>query len=572
MSDARTSTYRTPPSRTFLIAHAALTALGVACLFLPGKLTIRLVHLLPVAFTVRSGGTSLEAFAVLGPSIIRRFGACLLLGVGLSTAWLVLPHTTVQRIAATCRRACSLPHTSSRTRTLCRSVLLFAVPFAAFFWLSTPHNAFSTNSRIHWVDYLTLRSDVFFYAGGRIPHFLFYEHPSLWQGINAGLLALTIDAILRRLSFGRWSAAALSLLFFGAGILLIFGDTGEDVLLNFLLLSLLLLSLTHHSALLRGLALALVVIGRPEFFSMFGAYLALMLYDLWCVRRSTDGDHESMRSRSIFHATVFGWAAAGVAASQVLFTIFGERYLFINGQILDLGPLKDLKPITLDGFTISPFSGANFGHFLWVLPIGFTVCLAAFAIDLLPSRRRNEDPWPLRNLVAAFCIFATAATVLLHELKPIEYLNVRYLAYTYPFVFVGGAVAIEGIRSRRPRSGVLLWTIAISSLFVLPVHPLQHRDHLAARIETQLFDHVDELRDARHDGIVVATFGGRSTKNAMAYVFRMAPGNVLLVKPVAAGTTPGSILIVRRDQQVPPPPNATELFSTSDLRVYRLAP
>ena len=149
MSDARTSTYRTPPSRTFLIAHAALTALGVACLFLPGKLTIRLVRLLPVAFTVRSGGTSLETFAVLGPSIIRRFGACLLLGVGLSTAWLVLPHTAVQRIAATCRRACSLPHTSPRTRALCRSVLLFAIPFAAFFWLSSPHNAFSANSRIH---------------------------------------------------------------------------------------------------------------------------------------------------------------------------------------------------------------------------------------------------------------------------------------------------------------------------------------------------------------------------------------------------------------------------------------
>lgn len=562
----------TPPSRTFVIVHAVLAALGLAFLFLPGKLTIRLVDALPNSFTVRSGGTSLEPFAILGPGVIRRFGLSVLVGVSLSMAWSVVPHGSARRLGATLDRAVALHHTSPKVRDALRSAVLFAIPCAVFFWLGRPHNAFTTNSRIHWVDYLTWRSDVFFYAGGRLPHFLFYDHPSWWQGINAGLLALTIDAILRRLHFGRWSAALLSLVFFGAGILLMFSDTGEDVLLNLLLLSLLMLSLTHRNTRWRGLALALVVVGRPEFFSMFGAYVAVTLYDLWCVRYDTGGDRPSLRIRAEFHAKVLGWAVVGVAATQVLFTIFGQRYLFINGQVLDLGPLKDLTPIDLDGFTISPFSGANFGHFLWVVPIGFTVCLAISAIDLLPSRRRTTDPWPERNFVAAFSLIAIGATVLLHELKPLEYFNVRYLSYTYPFVFVGGAVAIEGLRARRPKAGALLWTIAIGSLFVLQAHPLQVRNNIAARVETQLFDHVDELRAARDGGAVVVSFGGQTTKNAMAYVFRTTYDNVLQVKPDNTSTVSGTILIVKREQQATVPAGATELFRTADLTVYRLTP
>ena len=498
-----------------LAEKATLGFMAIAGLVLaaaPGKITNALAKRLPLAFTVESGGTHFGPFHDIGSTELRRLGLALMIGA--ATA-IILRRRPIARRAL---------RPESPLEGGVRRVAIFAVAFAVFYYLGSPHNAFSTNSRIHWVDFTSWDSDNFFYAAGHLPHTIFYRHPPLWQGLNAGLLAVAMDHLLRRLGWSRVSAAVLTFAFLMSSTVLLFADTAEDVLLNFLLLVALMCALLTHRSWLRGMAFAGAVLGRPEFLALIGVYavaVALMAaYD----RFARPGRRWPQRGSFAFHLRVVGWAIGFIALSQVVFTILGTRYIFSHGRVLYLAQLQDLEPILTHDYLISRFGGAYIGHALWILPFTMIATIGAGAIFAI--RHRDEDPLDTRRVFALFCVGASAAVVVLHEAKPLIYYNVRYLSYALPFLYVAALIAVQKIRRYSPTVATALLVASVLNLFALPVNPLTVKHRVEKRVELQLFDHLDEAQDALDGRRLLVSFGGLTSRNGIAYVFHTALANI----------------------------------------------
>lgn len=549
--------------------HLGFGVVGLALVLGNQRATRVAARVVPKSFTVEGRGTPFGSFSELGPAVFHRIGLAVIAAAVIS-AGLQLSGRATNSAA----RAATAGPTPSKLLIASRYAVVFGAPFALVLYLSSPHNAFTSNSRIHWVDYLTRSSDVFFYAAGRVPHFLFYDHPSLWHAINAGLLALTVDALLRRLGFGRLSAGLLMSAFFSSAMVMLFVDTGEDVLLNFLLLSLFLLSLTTTRSWCRGLALGAVVLGRPEFLSMLGAYGAAVAVDVFLARRGGNDAEQPMRAAFRGHAAVYGWAIGFIALSQTVFTIFGERYLFTRGRIVDLGVLDLAEPNNVDGFTIAPLSGAYIGHFLWVLPLGLIVATACYLPRIVTDRPTRGSVHDTRRLVAAVCVAAVALTLLLHELKPLLYFNVRYLSYNYPFLFVAGIIATADLARRHPSSRGFLWPLVALTLVAVPTHPLDAKERREQRAEVALFGDMDTLQRSLGARDVLVAYEGSGVRNALAYVFRTDVERIVMVTPeevqAAVDSDKDVIVIARRGELDDVAAEGQTLVSTAQLVVFRI--
>ena len=144
------------------------------------------------------------------------------------------------------------------------SVVVFATA-AWYGWLSTPHNAFPSNARFHWVDYITWDSDDYFSTLGRIPHRVFYDAPWMWQSINAAIAVVLCYLIARRMGIGRGLSTVLASVIALSGNLMIFANSAEDVLFNVTLMLLLLYASLRRIGWFVGLALLLLILGRPSF-------------------------------------------------------------------------------------------------------------------------------------------------------------------------------------------------------------------------------------------------------------------------------------------------------------------
>lgn len=552
--------------------HACIAGFGAIAVVCAGPIISWFDRHLPLAVTVRSSGTILGSLGSIGDEVLRRTGIALLAAACLSAAVNVID---VGPALSSARRISRVFAAAPRhLRNAIRAIALFAVPYIVVHWLSTPPQLFSTNARIHWVDYFVEgpRQHSFFYAAGQLPHALFNMHPTVWQGINAGLLALALDLVLRRLSFGRVASFVLSLAFLGGSMAMLFVGVGEDVFINYLLLVVLLGACTTRRPVVRGLALALCVTGRPEFVSLLLAYAVAAGYDLWLERRNAANPVRLASPALTLHARSFAWALAGIAACQVVFTILGDRYMFTNGKLIELGQLAHLVPIDVDGFLIAPFSGAYGGHFLWLAPLGFLAALVASVPRLLRVRRRTDGPTGRRIFVVAACLAATTVTVLLHEMKPTRTFCVRYLSYTYPFLFIGGAVVVELIRRSRPKAGVLLWSICIFTLVSVPVHPIEDRDSAERRAETALLDRVGELRNLHAGRDIYVAYGGQSTKNIYSYLFFVDQHEIKVTAPrlvpqLVQQLDSPAILVAKRGDFPRIEASADILLTTDELEV-----
>ncbi|MFZ4718055.1 MAG: hypothetical protein ACOYMR_01435, partial [Ilumatobacteraceae bacterium] len=480
-----------PFERNVLVAMAIA---GAALVAGAGWFAQTLADLLPQAATIRSRGTAFGDIATVGTHVLRMTGIALLAGAAAGTWLRRLPWTDDDESA-----------TSERVLLL-RRLAVFGIPFLAYLYLASPHNAYPTNSRIHWVDFTSWNSDDFFYAAGHLPHAIFYRHPAWWQALNAGLLALTVDLLLRRIGVRRNAALVLTLVFMSSSTVLLFADTAEDVMLNFLLLTLVLLAMTTDSHLLRGGALALAVLGRPNFLALVGAWLAVWaaMVLVRTLRRRRFPDESTTWSPVRSLLTVV-WAVAFVALSQVVMSILGNRYLLSNGRLLDLGHLSDLAPIDTDGFLISPFSGAYIGHMLWLVPWIVPIALVTGGVVWFADATRGplaveaDEHLRRRGTVLLFCGAAVAVLLFVHEAKPLLYFNIRYFSYAFPFLFVGAIAGARQLRGHTRAIATAFLATTVVAAYVLPVNPIATHDRNARRAEVFLYPLMDRLQDARGD-------------------------------------------------------------------------
>lgn len=528
----------------------AVALVGVAVVVAASPIADLFDAVLPASGRGRGLGTNFESFEVLGPEVVRRTGAVLVAGaVAVLVAGLVGD------------RLARWPTVRPWSRPVAQGVI--AVGTAVWYgWLAHPHNAYPSNARYHWVDYPKVDTDNFFYAAGRIPHLVFYDAPYLWKAINIAVLVGLLAWISNRLRLSLPASIAMCVSPAVATNLLLFADTAEDVTLNVTLLLGTVAALLSRRPVVVGVALALAVLGRPTFLLLAGCLVAAEF--VTALRHPVgepSGSRWAVTARSFDHRfvgvalVVFTTATLGF---QVLFEVLGRRYLFTDGRIIDTGWLDVLEPIDVDGFVISPLSGAYLFHLLWAMP----AVLVVGAAMSLPTGGRADRP---TSVVVHFCLFATVGILLAHELKPLGAYNIRYLTYVWPFLFVLAwavfAVGSPGV-SLRLRAGAV--TVLLLGVAVLPVDPVERREQVAERDESELLAVRRDLDRLIGDDEVVVTFGGRSTRNLLAYVIADDREKVRSVFELADIPADVWVVTVRSD----PLPGREVSLETDSLLVY----
>ena len=476
----------------------AAYGLGALLFVAAGPLADLVGAILPLRAEVTSRGTFYLPYSEVGDVIVRRTGAVLALA---GIAMLLVDRAD--------RRPLNVTPMGRRMI----AVTIAAAGAAWYGWLAHPHNGFFDNSRIHWVDFLTNRSDDFFYAAGRIPHEVFYDTPFLWQAVNVAWVIALCWAIARRLELSVVASAAMAATPIVATNLWVFADTAEDVMLNVALLLTVLWAVLRRGPVVVGLALALAVLGRPSFLVLIPCVAAAEGLSTLRRERSLGSIVEVARSRYVLVSGSV--AVVGLVLSQVVMDLIGDRYWFADGRVIDTGPLQDAEVVEVDGFSISAFSGAYLGHLFWVIPSVLLVG-AVVAIRRAPSHRPEVEG------LVHFAAIAALAVLLAHESQPLLYYNIRYLTYTWPFIFVLAWVGYLGVE----RAGALpairaaaLVGLLVGSM-VLPTDPIERKRLIEARPEVELLEVRDELRNVADGGTITFTFGIESTPNYVAYVMK----------------------------------------------------
>ena len=459
-----------------------------------------LARLLPHRGEISSRGTNFRRYQDVAPSVVRRTGIVLMVvGAAAGLAHYVDAH----------RR--SMERASSSWLREAAPVAVIALTGVWYGWLASPHNAYPSNARFHWVDYLTWDSDNYFYAAGRLPHLLFYDQPHVWQAINAMIIATLLCALGRR---WRISTVALTLMTATPAIasnLLLFANTAEDVLLNTAILLGTILAAYHRRPVAVGVMLGLAVLGRPSFIVLFGVLPAAEF--VWALRRERRLSEAIHRTDWRYIATATATAVGFTAVAQTLFTVLGRRYMFTRGRIIDTGPLESQTPIEVDGFSISAFSGVFAWHALWVMP---AVLLLGSLAAVWNARRypRPEEP------AVYFVALSAVGVLLLHESQPLNYYNVRYLTYVWPFLLVLAWHAFARMRQHHLPQRAAVLALLVLGVMVLPVDPIGVKRNVENRAETELLAVRSDVEDLGAGRPVALTFGAKSTQNFMAYVLR----------------------------------------------------
>lgn len=502
-TDTATTTTGDPaaiaPSRRSLVVIALV---GVVLVVLHRPLAEVAARIVPGRAKVSSGGTQFPRFEDLAPSLLLRTGVVL---VVLPLAIVVVRRIEALESSTVVRRALPIV-----------TVLVAAVVTG---WLARPHNGFPTNARIHWVDYLTYKSDNFFYAAGRLPHLVFYEHPFVWQAINAGLIVALCLLIARKLGFGWVMSSLLATLVLTSGNITRFSNTAEDVFINLALTFAFLLALLHRRPVVIGLAIAALMLGRPQFAVVYFAVVGAEL--LTFARRRSRPD----RATWIHLGLITGALGIGVLVSQATFSLLGYRYFLANGHIVNIEELSDVTAREIDGFTIFPLSGAYVSHFVWVLP-ALLLLMAAAAVVLA---NRNDRATEVTVYAGALAVVALLG---LHEVKPLLYFNIRYVTYLMPFL-VTMAWTLPGACAARSRDGdgsapasaLAPWRpLVLGALLLAPLtmstNALAVRDRVGSKPEIELLAVRDELRDLADGRLVYVADARSGTLNYVSYVLR----------------------------------------------------
>jgi hypothetical protein len=509
---------------------------GVALILLAEQLAAVVVRLLPGRARLRSLGTNFESFDDIGADIVARTGWVLVAACGIAAIaqWLLA-------------RGIRFRIEDRRIHLAITSVVVVATA-GWYGWLSTPHNAFPSNARFHWVDYITWDSDDYFYALGRIPHRIFYDAPWMWQSINAAIAVLLCYLIARRMGIGRGLSTVLASVIALSGNLMIFANSAEDVLLNVTLMLLLLYASLRRVGWFVGLALLLLILGRPSFAIVA---LALPIGEVLVALRHRE---RPTRQQVMYVLTAAAVTAVGVLITQIYFTIAGRRYFLTQGRLVYVPELDGVTPREVDGFTLTAWSGAFSLHLLWVIPV--FVLVGAIAAVVV-ARRQSVHV----ESTVYLAVSGAVLLVLVLEANPLLYYNIRYLTYLLPLLTIAAwsllAPGVVGPSStgetrRRVVAGAVAMRPFVAAALVLgplviPASPVGVKRAIEQRDELELLDVNTELRELAEGRTVYLLFGAASTRNYLSYVLRGNPNDIKL----PSGSGPGDGLVIARREDVP---------------------
>jgi hypothetical protein len=513
--------------RRTVVAVAAAVAFGALLVLAARPLAIDLLaRLIPWRGEISSSGTNYRRYDLVAPTVVRRTGAAIMAAGALA----IVAHCVAARA----------PHTDREDPRWFRlggpGVVVVATG-CWYGWLAHPHNAYPSNARYHWVDYLTWDSDNYFYAAGRIPHLLFYDAPFLWQAINVMILASLLWAFARRLELSTAATIMLTATPAIASNLLLFADTSEDVLLNTTLLIGTMLAAASRRPIVLGVMLGLAVLGRPSFGVLFAAVPAAEY--LWAVRRDRHLVVALRRTDWRYVGLCLATAVGFTVVAQSAFTMLGRRYLLTDGRLVALGALERQEAIEVDGFLISAFSGTFALHALWAMP---AVLLVGSVLGVVRASRYTGSDEPAVYFVAVGGVLV----LVLHESQPLNYYNLRYLTYLWPFLLVLSWYAFARMATATGaalRVGVL--SMLVMGLMVLPVDPIGVKRRVQDRAETELMAVRSKVERVGEGRPVAVTFGSRSTRNLMAYVLRTNRANIDLR---TSEFEPGSLVVSLRGE------------------------
>ena len=354
--------------------------------------------------------------------------------------------------------------------------------------------------------------------------------------------------IARRMGIGRGLSTVLASVIALSGNLMIFANSAEDVLLNVTLMLLLLYASLRRIGWFVGLALLLLILGRPSFAIVA---LALPIGELLVALRHRE---RPTRQQVMYVGTAAAVTAVGVLITQIYFTIAGRRYFLTQGRLVYVPELDGVTPREVDGFTLTAWSGAFSLHLLWVIPI--FVLVGAIAAVVV-ARRQSVH-------VESTVYLAVSGVVLLVvvlEANPLLYYNIRYLTYLLPLLTIAawsllapGVVSSSstGEARRRVVSGAVAMRPFVAAALVLgplviPASPIGVKRAIEQRDELELLDVNTELRELAEGRTVYLLFGAASTRNYLSYVLRGNPNDIKLPD----GSGPGDGLVIARREDAP---------------------
>lgn len=529
-----------------------LVVLGATLLIFANDVAVTVDEFLPRSGTGRGLGTNFPTFADVGPNITRRSAISLIL-VGASVM-LTLAVLLVQDKFLVSTLNFDAENTDRSRHTV--QWIIAAVSGGWYCWLSYPHNPFPTNSRIHWVDRLTWASDNFFYAASRLPHMAFYEAPYLWQGLNVALLVGLVAWISNLLKLSAPSSFLMCFTPAIASNVLLFMSTAEDVMLNLALFLLVIAAMLSRRPIFLGLALASAILGRPSSIVLIVAAISTELLPAFrlgalSVRERWDQIDKQFLARFTVVTTV------AVGCCQLLFTLIGRRYMFVDGQVIAKRGLDLQEARDVDGFIISSWSGAYVFHLLWVMPL--VLILGSF-IATISTRTLDRA----RTSTVHFCGLSTLLILGVHEARPQMYYNVRYLTYVWPFLFVMSWIAYSSIGRKLSTHWKVGCLVALTAgVMVLPVNPLAQKRNVSQRLETELLHVRHAVDQLAADRDVEITFGSQSSRNLIAYVIRDNHSKISKVTRDEASLN--ALVITKRAE---PLKNRVPSLSTESLLVY----
>lgn len=461
----------------------------------------------PRALTVGSLGTNFPNLGHALPFTLRASAIAVALGA------------VVTYVAARVKLKVEWPDRA----TTAALVLLVVCAAVIYGWFGLPHNALATNSRWHWVDIYFDRRENWYYTLVKYPHMLFYDNPYILQALNAALNVSLMYAIGRAaFRANRIISVLLALSLLASSLILMFANTAEDVQLNLAVLLFALLFYVRRSTPWLGVALFVVVLGRPQLIGVWGAVVLAEL--LVGERREGAGRIRSVISDR-FVIVNLAVASALFVAWDLFLVVRHQNWLLHNGVLID-NYLTSLKPVSFQGFKIAPFSGVYVLHSLWMYP--FALCIAA-GVALFRAR---ELPATARRALV-FSLIVVLTGLLISEAEPLSYYNVRYLAYGLPFLMVAAFAVFDLPRSktRRPIFGVA----GLAALLCLSVTTtrwvaLDDRRALIATPISRAYAHRSTIKSIIGDAPAGTTAAGIGTRNYISYLLRRPLNEIKYVR------------------------------------------
>ena len=489
----------------FISILSFLTAFSVLLLI------VRYYFDIPILYsaTVKSGGTYY-------PSIQSAFFPVLLsASLGFVVIWFLgiwRPTTPAEYGASGTRAATALgdepaPRVDTRRQApaispavLLDSASVLLVGFVTAYVFSSPPHLSPSNFRVLWVDPILGHSPwistIYFLPTLFKTTFIQYfgvDYTPLFVAFCVAISTLLFFDSCRQLQFSRLLSIAATLSFIFSSHLLVFYQPSEDVTFINIFSLLTVNAFIRRRAFIFGLAIAALLLSRPE---MFTLPVALFVADSFeTFRRSNRPFFERLAAATTANRFLLfsGLLAIGVVAPFHLVWLhegihFLQQLSFTSGRF---------QPIPIDGFTLGTFSGAYFLHALWIFPpviVAATVAAAGAKDTDFDERRRLA--------LAAMLSFLGAIAFLEIDSNHMPYFNFRYTVYAYPMLLLS-AWSFLPLVKEAGQQRVLFVALAGSVLFggyynVYETWKLGHRNS-----DIKIFDKRAEIRNLAANSTII---------------------------------------------------------------------